>query len=221
MEAAIRWSQSSSQDSQRFLIADVAGNRLQYGRITSTKKNKVEYTTIFQREKLPNFTAFDWSRDDERLVALGTSVGKCKVISIDPERSHSDVQAFPVKLQRKCNSTCFSRDNLLAVGLDRIRGDSSLNIHDLNVESSQSRSEPYRRLTGAEVITNVKFFSDQPNTLIAGSGGVARHGHSLKLFDLRGSWYVRFCVYASDKVIGHLPDFARVVCSQLDWLQRC
>lgn len=183
MDAAIRWSTHSQHDAtRRFLIADVANNRIQYGQVEDVRGTAVSSRTIFQREKLPNFTAFDWSRDDDSLVAIGTSVGECRLISIDPGRKSSDVFTLPVKFQRKCNSISFSRESLLAVGLDRIRGDSSLNIYDL---ASQSL-EPTRRLTGAEIITNVKFFSDQPQTLVAGSGGVTRHGQCLKLFDLRG-----------------------------------
>lgn len=183
MEAAIRWSTRNQQDAtRRFLIADVAKNCLQHGEVEEVRNGFVKHRTISRREKLPNFTAFDWSRDNDSLVAIGTSVGECRIISLDPGHSNPEVLSLPVKFQRKCNSLSFSRDDQLAVGLDRIRGDTSLNIYDL---PSQNK-EPVRRLTGAEVITNVKYFSDQPQTLIAGSGGIARYGQSLKLYDLRG-----------------------------------
>ena len=194
MEAAIRWSTREEGSTRRFLIADCAKNRIELGEVERVGSNNViSYRTIQQREKLPNFTAFDWSRNEDSLVAIGTSVGECRLISLDATRSSPDISSFPVRLQRKCNSISFSRNSLLAVGLDRIRGDSSLNIYDLNIENS----EPLRRLTGAEVITNVKFFSDQPQTLVAGSGGVARYGQNLKLFDLRGKkrnddWNIRW-----------------------------
>ena len=183
MEAAIRWSPRNQQDAtRRFLIADVANNRVQLGEIETVKDGVVSWRAICQREKLPNFSTFDWSRDNDSLLAIGTSVGECRILSLDPERTSPDVLTLPVRLQRKCNSISFSRDEQLAVGLDRIRGDTSLNIYDL----ASQQTEPVRRLTGAEVITNVKFFSDEPRMLIAGSGGVARHSQSLKLFDLRG-----------------------------------
>ena len=185
MEAAVRWS-NISQDSQKFLIADVAGNRLQICEIEEVVGRHVNFKTTCHRDRLPNFTAFNWCRHDESLVAIGTSLGESKLLRIEPDRPSVDIQSFPVKLQRKANSLAFSKEGLLAVGLDRIRGDSSLNIYDLGPDSVENRSEPIRRLTGAEVITNVKFFNDQPQTLLAGSGGVARHGQNLKLYDLRG-----------------------------------
>ena len=184
MEAAIRWSGCNQQDAnRRFLIADVANNCIEFGEVEGIQNRTVRYERLSYRGRLPNFTAFDWSREDDYLVAIGTSIGECRIINIDPGRSEPDVFTLPVKLQRKCNSISFSRENLLAIGHDRIRGDSSLNIYDL----ASQNLEPTRRLTGAEVITNVKFFSDQPQMLVAGSGGMTRHGQCLKLFDLRGT----------------------------------
>ena len=183
MEAAIRWSGRNQRDAtKRFLIADVTRNCIQYGEVEHVKNGDVSHRILYERDRLPNFTAFDWSREDTDLVALGTSFGEGRVININPERSSFEALTFSPRLQRKCNSIAFGRDKNLAIGLDRIRGDTSLNIYDfasLNVE-------PIRQLSGAEVITNVKFFSDQPETLVAGSGGVARLGQGLKLFDLRG-----------------------------------
>ena len=183
MEAAIRWSSRNQQDAtRRFLIADVANNTIQYREVENINDGRIKSQAIFKRDKLPNFTAFDWSRDDESIIAIGTSTGECRIMNMGFNPQSSDILTLPVKLQRKCNSIAFSRHNHLAVGLDRIRGDTSLNIYD--IESQEN--EPMTRLTGAEIITNVKFFNDQPQTLLAGSGGVARHGQCLKLFDLRG-----------------------------------
>ncbi|KAI9727661.1 MAG: hypothetical protein M1828_005889 [Chrysothrix sp. TS-e1954] len=193
MEAAVRWSAQSSPTLRHFLVADVSGNRLQHCQVKSVNEGSgnVKYKVVSQRERLPNFTAFDWCRDDESLVAIGTSNGETRLLSLkSPEQREPD-QSFPVKSQRKCNTVAFNRTYLLATGLDRIRGnDSSLNIYDLKAQTQGSaRVEPYRKLTsgGSEVITNVKFFRDQPQTLIAGSGGIARHagGQAIRVYDLR------------------------------------
>lgn len=190
MEAAIRFSPTSTRQSRRFLLADVAGNSIQHCEISSVSRQKAEYKSLAQLDKLPNFTAFDWHRSDESTVAIGTWVGETKVFRLDPSTpqaqalASADLHSFPVKLQRRCNSIAFSQKGLLAVGLDRIRGDTSLNVYDLN--SVSPGTEPVRRLAGAEVMTNVKFFSTQPDLLLAGSGGIARAGQNLKLYDLRG-----------------------------------
>lgn len=192
MEAAIRFSPTSTPQTRRFLLADVASNSIQHCEITSTSRKNASYKTLAQLSNLPNFTAFDWHCLDESMIAIGTWVGEAKVLRLDPSSissavaasSSPDLHSFPVKLQRRCNTVAFSQKGLLAVGLDRIRGDSSLNVHDLNAVGA--RVEPVRRLAGAEVITNVKFFGTQPDLLLAGSGGVARAGQNLKLYDLRG-----------------------------------
>ncbi|KAL9087332.1 MAG: hypothetical protein Q9159_003678 [Coniocarpon cinnabarinum] len=183
MEAAVRWSApiSGQGNSNRFLVVDVARNSIQLGEIDTVKAGRVSTRILCEREGLPNFTAFDWSRKDESLVAIGTSFGHGQVLSVNPDSSVNEVLALPAKLQRKCNSIAFGKGSQLAIGLDKIRGDSSLNIYDITVQSA----DPLRRLTGAEVITNVKFFTDQPQTLVVGFGGTVRSGHSLKLFDLR------------------------------------
>lgn len=185
METAIRWSPFSTADQQRFLIADVAGNNLQFCEIVARSGNRLDYRTIHEVSKLPNFTAFDWSRHDESVVAIGTSGGEARVVRVDSRESGPEfTHVFPVKLQRKCNSIAFNRFGLLASGLDRARNDSSLNIYDTRVQiSSSMQMEPNRKLSLSEVVSNVKFFNDQPDVLLA---GIARQG--IRLYDLRGMY---------------------------------
>ncbi|KAK5245492.1 hypothetical protein LTR16_007295, partial [Cryomyces antarcticus] len=122
MEAAIRWSPHSKEDQQRFLIVDVDGNRLRLCQISSIDENKITFEQIAQREKLPNFTAFDWSKTTESLVAIGSTSGEAALVRIDANEESPSLgllRSFPMKHQRKCNSITFSIDNLLATGLDR------------------------------------------------------------------------------------------------------
>jgi len=183
MEAAIRWSANSTSDVQRFLIADVAGNSLRYCETQQLKNKYLSYKQISKRDKLPNFTAFDWSRNDENLVAIGTAAGEARIIRINAtEPQNETLQAFPVRLQRKCNSIAWNSNNFLATGLDRTRNDSSLNIYDTNIPWSQSNpAEPFRKYSLTEGVTNVKFFNDQPDVLLA---GIARQ--CIRIYDLRG-----------------------------------
>lgn len=182
MEAAIRWSPHSTRDNPRFLIIDVAGNRLRLCQIDSFSKSKVNYRQICIRDKLPNYTAFDWSKKDPTLVAIGSASGEAIIVTLDPEKPDTDyLHTFSIRHQRKCNSIAFSENNLLATGLDRVRNDVCLNIYDLNDSRVTGKDEPYKKLASSEAISSIKFFAKQPDTLIA---GVSRQ--YLRIYDLRG-----------------------------------
>jgi WD40 repeat protein len=183
MEAAIRWSPHSTQSNPRFLIIDVAGNRLRLCQIDNlSNKSKVNYRQICIRDKLPNYTAFDWSKKDASVVGIGSASGEAVLVTLDPERpDHDLIHSFPIRHQRKCNSIAFSNKNLLATGLDRVRNDVCLNIYDLNDSRITSKDEPYKKLASSEAIYSIKFFQGQPDTLIA---GVSRQ--YVRIYDLRG-----------------------------------
>lgn len=182
MEAAIRWSPHSTHQHQRFLIIDVAVNRLRLCEIERFEKSKVKYKQLCVRDKLPNYTAFDWSKQDERFVAIGSASGEAIIVQVDADHPQTDyIHAFPIRHQRKCNSIAFSSKNFLATGLDRVRNDVCLNIYDLNTPTLTSNSEPYKKLASSEAISSIKFFSGQPDTLVA---GVAKQ--CIRIYDLRG-----------------------------------
>jgi len=182
MEAAIRWSPHSTRENPRFLVIDVAGNRLRLCQIDSFSKKKVNYRQISIRDKLPNYTAFDWSKQDPSIVAIGSASGEATVVTLGPDKADKEyTHSFPIRHQRKCNSIAFSSKNLLATGLDRVRNDVCLNIYDLSDSRFTTRDEPYRKLASSEAISSIKFFSGQPDTLVA---GVSRQ--YVRIYDLRG-----------------------------------
>ncbi|KAF2101528.1 hypothetical protein NA57DRAFT_34974 [Rhizodiscina lignyota] len=182
MEAAIRWSPHPTALNSRFIIVDVAGNRLRLCELGASKGKAVGYKQICQRDRLPNFTAFDWSKTQDSLVAIGAASGEATLVQLDSTVTYPDsIRAFPIKHQRKCNSIAFSTNNLLATGLDRVRNDCCMNIYDLAAAISPGRQqEPYRKLASSEAIMSIKFFAQQPDTLIA---GVSRQ--CIRLYDLR------------------------------------
>ncbi|KAF2845873.1 ubiquitin-protein ligase-like protein E3 [Plenodomus tracheiphilus IPT5] len=183
MEAAIRWSPHSTRENPRFLIIDVAGNRLRLCQIDSFTKFKVSYRQICIRDKLPNYTAFDWSKTDPSIVAIGSASGEATLVTLDPDKPDTDyTHSFSIRHQRKCNSIAFSSKNLLATGLDRVRNDVCLNIYDLNDSKVTSKDEPYKKLASSEAVSSIKFFTGQPDTLVA---GVSRQ--YLRIYDLRDS----------------------------------
>ncbi|KNG48520.1 ubiquitin-protein ligase e3 [Stemphylium lycopersici] len=183
MDAAIRWSPHSTRDNPRFLIIDVAGNRLRLCQVDDFRKSKVNYKQICIRDKLPNYTAFDWSKKDPSVVAIGSTSGEATIITLDPERPDSEyIHSFSIRHQRKCNSIAFSSKNLLATGLDRVRNDVCLNIYDMNDSRVTAKDEPYKKLASSEAISSIKFFDRQPEMLVA---GVSRQ--YVRIYDLRDS----------------------------------
>lgn len=182
MEAAIRWSPHSTPSTPRFIIVDVGYNRLRLCEVTAAQGRAVQYRQICQRDNLPSFTAFDWSKTQDSLVAIGAASGEATLVHLDSAVAYPDsIRSFPIKHQRKCNSIAFSTRNLLATGLDRVRNDCCMNIYDLAAAISPGRQqEPSRKLASSEAIMSIKFFAQHPDTLIA---GVARQ--CIRLYDLR------------------------------------
>ncbi|KEQ75424.1 WD40 repeat-like protein [Aureobasidium namibiae CBS 147.97] len=176
MEAAIRWSPLSTPDESRFLLADVAGNALTLYESQSLNRHDFQYKPIARREKVNNFTAFDWSRTDDSLVALGLSSGNAELHRFDHSASSDPVALFNIKTQRRCNTIAFNTQNLLAVGLDRVRHDNCLTVYD--IESN----EAYSRLCVSEAVTSLRFFPNHPQQMLA---AVSRQ--TIRLYDLRDS----------------------------------
>jgi WD repeat-containing protein mio len=185
METAIRWSPHSTEQDSRFLIIDVARNRLQLCQLENVDGRKCKYTQLSVRDKLPNFTAFDWSKTSESYVAVGSASGEAVFLSIAQDGPQADfITSFPIKHQRKCNSIAFSARDWLATGLDRVRNDFCMNIYDINQATYTQQQEPLRKLASSEIINSIKFFNQRPDVLVA---GVSRQG--VRIYDLRGkSW---------------------------------
>lgn len=179
MEAAIRWSPGDSDDLHKFLLVDVAGNSITLNEARTVSQKSLQTKTIARYDKVPNFTAFDWAKFDGSLVALGLSSGDASLVRIDPgEKNVQPLRIFPIKTQRKCNSITFNSENLLAVGLDRVRNDHCLTIYDAN----HGGKEPQVKLCTGDAVSSVKFFPNEPQELVA---AVART--TLRLYDLRGA----------------------------------
>ena len=135
--------------------------------------------------KVPSFRAFDWSSVDESLIAVGQSSGDATILRMGGESQESF--SFPIRSQRYCNAVAFSAHGLLAAGLDRVRNDFCLNIWDVNqrvaMKGTKGVAEPLRKLASSEPITSIKFFRDQPDTLVAGV-----KGQFVRIYDLRGEF---------------------------------
>ncbi|KAF2151016.1 hypothetical protein K461DRAFT_295110 [Myriangium duriaei CBS 260.36] len=176
MEAAIRWARGPSPDTQRFLLVDVAGNSITLNESRTEQSGDLVSERIARYDKVPNFTAFDWSKSDTGLLALGLSSGDASLLSIDAEKhTISQLRLLPIRTQRKANSIAFNTGRLLAVGLDRVRNDHCLTVYD-----ADAGKEAHTRLCTGEAVSSVRFFPNRPQEVVA---AVARS--TLRLYDLR------------------------------------
>jgi len=184
MESAIRWSPSSSATEQRFLSVDVTGKSFRLCKVTGFQGKTLQHELVSTLTDVPLFRAFDWSTSNEDLIAVGQSSGEATILRLDGNPKES--LSFPVRNQRYCNAVAFSTHGLVASGLDRVRNDFCLNIWDVNQRLSltgggKGFTEPLRKLASSEPITSIKFFRDQPDTLVTGV-----KGQFIRIYDLRG-----------------------------------
>jgi len=188
MESAIRWSPSSTPTEQRFLSVDVTGKSFRLCKVTGFDGHKLRHQVLSTLTDVPLFRAFDWSSSNENLIAVGQSSGEATVLRLDADSKES--LSFPVRNQRYCNAVAFSTHGLLASGLDRVRNDFCLTLWDVNQRlgaagRSKGFPEPLRKLASSEPITSIKFFRDQPDTLVTGV-----KGQFVRIYDLRGVFFL-------------------------------
>ena len=184
MESAIRWSPSSTAAEQRFLSVDVTGKSFRLCRVTGFSGKNIQHEVLSSIKDVPPFRAFDWSTSNQSLIAVGQSSGEATILRLDADSKES--LSFPVRNQRYCNAVAFSTHGLVASGLDRVRNDFCLNIWDVNQRlspagGSKGFPEPLRKLASSEPITSIKFFRDQPDTVVTGV-----KGQFVRIYDLRG-----------------------------------
>ena len=188
-EGIVRWSPSPTRD--EFLTFNNNQRVIQiYEPKGHAKPGQFEYQKVSKFNDFPHLSTYDWSPTIAGLVALGTSNGEVHLLRVNDD-SNSYI-TLPLKLQRLCQSVAFNTSGLLAVGLDRVRNDSCLQIWDVNQRlatwdpkqpgwnTSATISEP-RKLEASLSVTSVRFFEDQPQTLAVGV-----KNQSVKIHDLRG-----------------------------------
>ena len=180
----MRWSPHSTADRRRFLVVDVADPNLTLNEVDSLHKDTISYHAVAKSGKISNFAAFDWSRTNESLIALGLVSGTANLIKLREDGKPAEsVAQFKLKQQRKCNSIAFSAQDWLAVAVDKTRSDVCLFVYDTNRGQSP---EPVRRLCAAELVSSVRFFPSHPQEIVAST-----QRQFIRLYDLRGRSQVR------------------------------
>ncbi|TDL25945.1 WD40 repeat-like protein [Rickenella mellea] len=158
---------------------------------------------VTSRSDLQLMRCFAWSPHErfDDLLATGLSTGRVDLVRLEATRHARDnvlssgpILSLPVRSSRACNALSFNsvNHNMLAVGLDKVRGDPSLIVWDVEVASAALHMPPTKyqdQASGVIVqqyaptdnVSAVAFLSKSPNLLLA---GVQRF---LRLFDLRHS----------------------------------
>ncbi|THV50169.1 hypothetical protein BGAL_0162g00130 [Botrytis galanthina] len=186
-EGIIRWSPNSAR--AQFIAFNLNYRILQvYEAKGLARPGKFEYEPLSRYIDIPSLNTFDWSPVVEGLVAVGTSSGELQLLRVDD--NSNAVLSLSIKQPRACQAVAFNTTGLLAIGLERVRNDGSLQIWDVNQrltgwDTSQpgwkvpnNAVEP-RKLESATV-TSIKFFEDQPQTLAIGIKNSCVRIHDLR-----------------------------------------
>lgn len=188
----VKWSANSAVDS--FVHINLQHRVVQlYEPTGHAHKRRFDYAKLSRHDDFPPLTTYDWSPANPELLAVGTSSGIVNLLRID-DSSNAYVE-IGLKMARTCQAVAFNTTGLLAVGLDRVRMDQSLQVWDVNrlsASENQKRGfpsgaaslvEPRNRLEPSVSVSSLKFFEDSPQTLVAGI-----KGQGVRIHDLRGKF---------------------------------
>lgn len=193
----VKWSPNADYNS--FLHVNLQHRVVQLYKPTGYAKNgRFDYEKLSKHDDFPPLTTYDWSPTSPGLMAVGTGSGIINLLRID-DNSNAYIE-LGLKMTRTCQAVAFNTQGLLAVGLDRVRMDQCLHIWDVNRLSSLGQSvsgfpqdslplaESVTRLEPSVSVSSIKFFEDNPQTLVA---GIKAQG--LRIHDLRGAFPFQVC----------------------------
>ncbi|KAB8295787.1 hypothetical protein EYC80_008610 [Monilinia laxa] len=186
-EGIIRWSPNSARS--QFVAFNLNYRILQvYAAKGFAQPGNFEYEPLSRYIDIPSLNTFDWSPIVEGLVAVGTSSGELQLLRVDD--NSNAVLSLSVKQPRACQAVAFNTTGLLAIGLERVRNDGSLQIWDVNQRlAGWDTSQPGWRVPNNAVeprkfesatVTSIRFFEDQPQTLAIGIKNSCVRIHDLR-----------------------------------------
>ncbi|EJD02917.1 WD40 repeat-like protein [Fomitiporia mediterranea MF3/22] len=179
-----------------------------------------EFKLVSTQADLQLMKCFAWSPDPsiDDLVAVGSENGKVDLWRLEANRYArnnlvSNGPELSIRNSRRVLALAFSshKPNLLAVGLDKVKGDPSLVIRDIavaaaiagrssNARSSKADRSIVQQYALAEAVYSTTFLSENPNLLVAGISNLW-----LRLFDLRNPT-VHIGQAPAGRVYGIIPD---------------
>lgn len=133
-------------------------------KFSTTVLHTFQYTSPVQ--------CIDWNPDKtQEQIACGHQDGSVTIQSLG---TLPDPLRIMAKQQRSCTSVKFGESNMLAIGLDKVRNDTSLNVYDLLSQKSVTA------FANSECVSALTWIPQSPNTVLA-----ALNYRSLRLFDIR------------------------------------
>ena len=189
-DGIIRWSPNPARE--EFMTINLNYRVAQIYKATSyARPDRFEYEKTSKHNEFPSLSTYDWSPTIPGLVAMGTARGDINLLRIDDDSN--DYITLPLKLQRPCQAVSFNTTGHIAVGLDRVRNDSCLQIWDMNHRLAgwdpkqpgwsgvPKLSLDPKKLEASVSISSIRFFEDQPQTLVVGV-----KNQCVRIHDLRG-----------------------------------
>ncbi|RYO74061.1 hypothetical protein DL764_010984 [Monosporascus ibericus] len=183
----IKWSPNPAYDS--FIHINLTHRLIQlYEPTGHAQHGRFNFKKLSRHEESPPLTTYDWSPRFPGLVALGTANGAVNLLRID-DNSNGYHERAP-KLGRMCQAIAFNTGIFLAVGYERVRNDHSLHIWDVGRLLSHDPATPglpkhdlmesSQKLEAAVSVSSIKFFEDNPATVVAGL-----KNQGIRIYDLR------------------------------------
>lgn len=185
----IKWTANPQLDS--FVQVNLQHRFVQIYEANGFARNgRFDYVRRVRHDDFPPLTTYDWSPCDPGLIAIGTGGGVVNLLRVDD--GSNDFVELGLKMARNCHAVAFNTTGLLAVGLDRVRMDQSLHVWDISRLSSMdppmrgfpsdavSHVDNVAHLEPSVSVSSLKFFEDNPHTLVAGI-----KSHSVRIHDLR------------------------------------
>jgi len=186
----VKWSPNPNYDN--FLHINLQHRVVQLYKPTGhARSGRFDYERLSKHDDFPTLTTYDWSPVTPGLLAVGTGPGIVNLLRID-DNSNAFIE-LGLKMTRTCQAVAFNTQGVLAVGLDRVRMDQCLHIWDVSRLSSLDKTvsgfpqdltpfnDSMQRLEPSVSVSSIKFFEDNPQTLVV---GIKAQG--LRIHDLRG-----------------------------------
>lgn len=130
---------------------------------TSLLSTSSDITTRIESDPIQ---CYSYSPTEIGLFASGLLSGTVSISNI--KSNPKTVIRLRPKQQRPCNSVSFNSQGLLAVALDKVRNDSSLQIFDINRVFQNDKTPSFSLMT-SDVVSSAAFLRETPSSLVCGS----------------------------------------------------
>lgn len=155
------------------------------------------YSLISKKNKISSIKCICSSPSQKNTIAIGETTGDALILNLDNEISPI---RFPTKQQRVCNAVALNFLGDLAVGLEKIRNESSLIIWNIHQSiGSNKKMSPIQQLGLSEPVFSLSYFPDSPKQLISGV-----NLRWIKIFDLREKSSVSATTFYSTRFIHNI-----------------